>query len=312
MNTSNKKYIKKTGQIIIYLVTLFFIGKIIITNWAEIGQVFDQINIAWLILALLIHTSSLLFQSYIWHSLLKFYKPFLPFKLSYSTYFRSIITRYLPGGIWVYFARIHLTEKLGFKKTQGLFLIIAESILAVLSGSLIYLLIRSNSIYNPIIIILSILLFVLCILFLYSPKKLIKIYKLLTNKILEIVPLKTRNIIYIAFLYILQWALVGLGIWCLIYSVTPTEYVNLLQIVGIFAISWVIGFIILITPSGIGVRESVLIILLSSIISIELAAIISILSRILFTLGELLHFGISLPIKIPDNKKDNPSNKSAS
>ncbi len=289
--------IKKAVQVIIYLVVLWFMFQIITSHWQELSDHLGTINILWLAGGFLIHVLSLLLQSYIWHRLLIYSSPTLPFTSSYISYFRSIITRYIPGGIWVYVSRVHLTKKLGLTGSQGLFLIVAESLLAVLSGCLLYLIVHPATTYGRALLLLAAVLICTCILLLYSPQTIKRVYRTLFGRELEIVPLRTRYIGVAMLLYLAQWLLVGLGVWLLVNALTPTSLSAIVPLSGIFAISWALGFAFLVTPSGLGIREVVLVLLLSSITGVEVAVLVSIFSRVFFTLGEALHFGSSFIIR---------------
>jgi len=308
------KNIKKIAQIIIYLLVLYFIAGIIYKNWREVSGAIENINYGWLLLSLIIITINLTFQSYIWHLLLKHSHKRLPFKESFVTYFKSVITRYLPGGIWVFFARTYITMKLGFSKSQILFLITIESIMAVLSGGIIFLVIQPPTDYLVYLnLMLTIVIIVMAVL-LALPRHFKKLFEMVFKRELSIVLLPIKVLITLIIIFIIHWFITGLALYCLINAFTAFSVAGILTLSGYFAVSWIIGFLFLIAPSGLGVREAVLIILLSPIIGISPATIISLLSRILFIFGELINFLISLSIKItpllPNKKNYTPPDSS--
>ena len=66
------------------------------------------------------------------------------------------------------------------------------------------------------------------------------------------------------FLYLVTWAYSSLGVWLVIYSVIPTSPSLILKIGSAFAASYIIGLIVLIAPGGLGVREGIFAVLLST------------------------------------------------
>jgi hypothetical protein len=83
-----------------------------------------------------------------------------------------------------------------------------------------------------------------------------------------------------------MWIGFGLQFFFLLKSVGISS--NAFYCISIYPVSWVIGFIIVFLPSGIGIREGVMVILLSNFLTSPQAITISILSRIQMTLSELL------------------------
>ena len=63
---------------------------------------------------------------------------------------------------------------------------------------------------------------------------------------------------------------------------------------GIVNVSATVGFLVLIAPSGLGVREGVLAFLLSLYLPAPVAVTISLASRVWLTLAELMGLGFSL------------------
>jgi uncharacterized membrane protein YbhN (UPF0104 family) len=62
-----------------------------------------------------------------------------------------------------------------------------------------------------------------------------------------------------------------------------------LQAAGIFALSWCAGFVVVIAPAGLGVREYTLALLLGSFIPSGEAIAISFLARLWWTAAEVLY-----------------------
>ena len=71
------------------------------------------------------------------------------------------------------------------------------------------------------------------------------------------------GILWLLAVYLLLWALLGVAFFLFIKSLTPVLISQLLVVTGIYAAAWSIGFLSVITPSGLGVREGVLSLLLT-------------------------------------------------
>ena len=86
------------------------------------------------------------------------------------------------------------------------------------------------------------------------------------------------------------------------------EVPQLLLVVSAFVASWAAGFISVITPGGIGVREGVFVILLSSFLTVHEAALVAILARALWTIAELgcASLAVFLQLDLPGADKQIP------
>jgi uncharacterized membrane protein YbhN (UPF0104 family) len=87
-------------------------------------------------------------------------------------------------------------------------------------------------------------------------------------------------------LFVLMWVIQGLGCYLLIRSFYPLDLSRLPMVAGAFALSWILGFIVLISPAGLGVREGIFTFALRLVIPEPVAIIAALLSRVWITVGE--------------------------
>jgi len=92
-------------------------------------------------------------------------------------------------------------------------------------------------------------------------------------------------------IYALIWATYGLAIVVLSASAgitMPAFWIT----GGLFALSWLIGFIVFFVPGGLGIREGVLVLLLSPVVPNDQAIVVALLARVLWWLTTFLIAGI--------------------
>lgn len=87
---------------------------------------------------------------------------------------------------------------------------------------------------------------------------------------------------------LLSWAAYGVHVGVLAQQLgaLPTPLL-LLVATGAFAAAWTIGFLVVIAPAGAGVRDAALILLLGTALPAPQATVIAVLSRLMFTVGDL-------------------------
>ena len=106
--------------------------------------------------------------------------------------------------------------------------------------------------------------------------------------------LRWRDVIGWTLLMSANWLILGAGFYLLLRAVIDVPPGLYLFVTGAFAVAGVIGVLVLFAPSGIGVREGVMTVVLGTVMPVAVAAIAAILARIWITLAEALCSGIAL------------------
>ncbi len=94
-------------------------------------------------------------------------------------------------------------------------------------------------------------------------------------------------------IYLLVWISLGIAFFLFVKSIYPIHITQFPIIMSIFAFAWSIGFMTLITPGGLGVREGILSLLLTSCLPPATATLIALLSRIWVICIEIILAGVA-------------------
>jgi len=200
----------------------------------------------------------------------------------------STFGRYIPGKIWFTVGRTLLAERLGIPKKKAFAAVLIETVYLVLTG-LLFSIIVFYYINNHSAVFLFLFPGLFLLICLISPNLLTKIMNFILIKFKKEtldINFSWINILILNSFYIVMWIGFGLQFFFLLKSVGISS--NAFYLISIYPVSWVIGFIVVFLPSGIGIREGVMVILLSNFLTSPQAITISILSRIQMTLSELL------------------------
>jgi uncharacterized membrane protein YbhN (UPF0104 family) len=101
-------------------------------------------------------------------------------------------------------------------------------------------------------------------------------------------PLSLGGILRVAGWAIASWVLYGAQVFVLARQLgAEGGWLLLLQCTGAFAVAFASGPLLLIVPAGAGVREAALLLLLGSTVTAPRAAVIAVVSRLLFVVGDL-------------------------
>lgn len=212
-------------------------------------------------------------------------------------------SRYIPGTIWQYIGRVELFKKEAeverASTIQALFIEILLILISSVTVSLLALPVLSYkypwSRFLVILLPISISLF--------NPR--ISNYAInFINKIIKKVnyrmktSLEYRDLVALLPAFILNFFINGVVIYLLINFLNPLGHPFLIvSISGMYAFSWLIGYLAVFSPGGLGVTEVSLAYLLSLLIPLSTASLVAILYRLLLTISELIVFIIALRVK---------------
>ena len=207
-------------------------------------------------------------------------------------WFLSQLGKYIPGKIWTAVSRIHLFPGTGNNVQVG-YSILLELILINLTGLFIFLCTISVWNYdipgleNNYFWLLSAI--PVCCVVLHPA-----IMQSVANRILcwmnkapiEI-QLRFGQILELFLYYVVFWCFYGLAFGILASVFTEVTFRTLTIFAGMYIFSIVVGFVSLISPGGLGVREGILSLLLSTQLEIPVAIYLSVVSRVWFTVVEV-------------------------
>jgi len=290
------KTLKKIGQVAIIVLVGYFIIRLLVKNWQEVHRSISGINYGLLVVSFFIMAIGFVWQVYLWRRIVSQYGIKIPFIKGWNYYLKAAIVRYIPGNIWGLAAKAYMMTKVGLNKAEAVFVMIFESAMMVTSGLFIYFIsvsfLDSSLVINIILAVLAVLMGT----FVFYPPWYIRFLRIFRRDIV-IRTLQPTKVIALIIGYFIYWIICGLSFILLLKSIGDFSWSSLHIAVGVFAISWVIGFMSLITPSGIGVREVSMIYFLGKVMTTAVTAVATVLARIVFTGGELLSFFLAVMFK---------------
>jgi uncharacterized membrane protein YbhN (UPF0104 family) len=86
---------------------------------------------------------------------------------------------------------------------------------------------------------------------------------------------------------IVAWIGYGAALWLLARGLLPGARLDLPAAIAVFTASYLAGFLALLAPGGLGVREGLFIVMLQPSLGLATATVLALASRVLLTLTEL-------------------------
>jgi uncharacterized membrane protein YbhN (UPF0104 family) len=283
----------------VVLVIFFFLIRSLIRNWHQIPFADLRFNPAYLLLSFVFLLATFLIFVKAWQAIIRSLEGDISYPFAFWVMAASQTAKYVPGGVWFALGRVYLarSEKLS-AATIGVSVII-ETGLTFLVGILLFFLALSlthpENFVNYLLLIPVLLFFILV---LYPPvlARFINIGLKIFRRPPVQIKLRYGSLLRIAVYFLGLWLAQIIGYYLLINALYPVPINQFPALAAIYIISWMAGFIVILAPGGLGVREGTMTLLLSSVIPSALAIGISFLSRVWITVFEIVIFFTGLII----------------
>lgn len=293
MKIIKNRYFIYAVKLVIAAGIFYFIGKYVYENSTALGDKSFTVNYGLLFLSAFILMVTMAIQSFNWHLITKISGVNIPIRKSFVIRTYSELGKYVPGraalyGVLFYSYRqenVPLNIITYCSLFESFTFLLSSIIVAVLSVSFVTIDI------DPLTMTMSIVIAIILLFFTHP-----RILKSAINLMLGIMK-KGRIEKVPGYEYMILFILIGIVLW-LFYGIAfylmakaiGLVNVNIFYITGAFALSSFVGFIAVFVPAGLGVREGMLIVLMSKIAGEYLAGIAAILSRCLIIASDIIIF----------------------
>ena len=282
---------------------LLFIGFLLRSQWPTLRAYEWRLDMGWLGLAVGFTLASWALEIQVWRLLLGVLGGSLPYGPAVRIWFFAAVIRYIPGNIWQPLSMALQCQAWGIRPEVTLASIAfyqALILLAVTPIAALYFSLTGNwgllTTYlqgaAPWLVGLSI---VPVIIFLARPSWLLSLLNWALVKVGRApiaAHLSSGRLLWLLLIAVLNWLLWGASFGALTLGLGQPAQLTLAQalfhLIAVFPIAYIIGFLSLITPSGIGVREGAFYLLLVPLFDPGLVTVAALVMRIWSMIGELL------------------------
>jgi hypothetical protein len=185
-----------------------------------------------------------------------------------TLFFKSQLGKYIPGSVWQYAGRVGLARSRGVPVQRAVVSIAAEVACSAIAAAT-----ASSLVLNSIVAagVFAGLTGLLALTFAVRDK-------------LAVLAAAPGAVI----LYLLVWCIYGVAFWMTGRALFAIPVADLPHYIGVFAIAWLAGLVAVFAPGGIGVREAVIVALLSGRLHQADAIVLAATSRIVLTGSDLI------------------------
>lgn len=310
LNFKNEKLFSIVKYLIgwpLSLIALIFVFKVIFSNSSKILNSVTTLNPYLLILGITFFVLYFFLRAYLWMLILGEKAKHFSFKENLLYWSVSELKRYVPGSIWAFASRTTSFEREDLSKKQILVFLAHEGILVCISSlifSLFYLFNFNNNLILDYFILSGCVL--LSIIFIFGTK-LLTFYKN-ENRFKKILLFFLPSNSYfdnfkIYLLGIFTFFVFGLASYFSAVSLFYIDLRDVLTVISLFTFAYFVGYVSVITPMGLGVREGVTAFGLLPYLAQSLAATASIFVRTISIIAEIISVGLVVLINNVKSKK---------
>ncbi len=272
------KRIIKIIHYIFVLLCIFFLSKYIYNSKNSLIEIFSNAKIVYLSISFILWTALVFLVPWFSHVIINNFNKSISFSEVLITYINRLPAKYIPGGIWHTVARFHDLSRKGLKKNELSILVFYENfwpilVTSIIGGGGVYLY-HDNIYWNTT----SLIIFIIGVSFI---------------PILFI--LRKNNCIFSLHTYI-KITLSTITFW-LLASLSFLSYLNAFNIIEPqishifnYMFSWLIGFLSIFTPQGIGVFELTMSQLTSLSVSLDESIVVISGFRLVILVSDLINW----------------------
>lgn len=269
---------------------LALLGWGLASQWHGIRTAFAQMGPAAAVGSLLCALVGLYCSSRCWRALLRGLGSPLPERPATRVFFLSQIGKYLPGSVWTFLAQMELGRDLGVPRRRSA----VAGVLFVGMHTLTGLVVAAATL--PLVSPEAVRRYAWALAL--APVGMVILYPGVLNPLVGFLlrlvrrpgleePLRGGAMLRAAGWLLVMWSLYGVST-LLLAAPLGIEHGQQAYFVavGAYALSWAAGFLVVIAPAGLGVREAAMVLTLSRVMPLADAAAVAAASRVVQTAGD--------------------------
>lgn len=294
MTPGRRAAVRRLATFVIVVAAFGFLYQTAAANWSDLREFEWHVRPGYLAGSILVHVGVLLFGVFLWSRVLaNFGHDSAPFRDLLRIWSFSNATRYVPGGIWQFLAAAQMSRGAGVPGVLALTSMIVHVLLSLAAAVTISALtvpLSATGLSSGAAWLLRIALPVLSIA---------AVHPAVINRGLRLVPrILHREVLVwhgrwmdgvkLFLLACVSWLLYGVAYTIFVASLTPITALAWLPLTAVNALSFTAGYLAVLAPGGIGVRESAMTVLLAPHLPAGVAAVVSLAARLWSIVSEVL------------------------
>lgn len=276
--------------IAIAVVIFVFLARAIWRSWATVSTYPWRFDAGWLSASVVLVWVSFFFFIWLWRFQLHILTGrLLPFLTAFRIWVLSNLGKYVPGKVWAVAGMVYMLRKENVSSSNAVSSSLLHQAYSIAASGLFAAVILGTEVFSGLTWISWIIGAAVLVIVLYPPSFAWCVnlgLRLFRRGPIEITisPLRALGIFTV---YLLSWVVYGVSLWTMLKGLSPTD-IGIWEGSASFVAAYLIGFLAVFAPGGLGVREGILTLLLSTHMDASLAGVVAVASRLWTSVVELL------------------------
>jgi glycosyltransferase 2 family protein len=269
--------------VVVALAAGAFVAQALLRNREEIGDALADAAPAWLVGAFATAAVGMIAIAVPWRRAIRLLGDDLPMAQVVARYFVGEIGKYLPGGIWPIVGRGELAHRWGLTRSGAygsvllsLFALYLAATFVVVAG--LPVLLSGDDGSGPVVVLVM-LPVGLAVLHPSVLERIVRIGERVVRRPIELVLPSWGASVGLVGRYVPAWLAIGGATWAVARSLDPSA--DLLEVGTAAVLSWLVGFVLVPVPGGVGVREAAFVAAAGSL-DPGIAAAVAVAARAIF------------------------------
>lgn len=282
-------------------VTLFVLVVVaVVREWPSVSATASRLSAEAVAGSLALAAAGLVTSMLVWRQSLAELGSRLPVRPAAKIYLIGQLGKYIPGSLWAILVQMEYARRLGAPRTRTLAASMMAIAINLATGLVVGLVAVRRAHLSGIELSGVVAAAAVCAVALTPPilSRAIRLGMRVLRQPLAGWTIAWGTTVETAALSLLGWIAYGLSLWLLVVGVGGDAGRALPLCLGGAALAMVAGFVIVVAPSGIGVREAVLVAVLASVLSHGDALAVALVLRLEFTVADLVLALATVPVGI--------------
>ena len=258
MTQPSRRWAWRIAQIVLTAVVVALVVRKLVQEWGAVRAALEHAHPNWLALVasavIVLATYALLIET--WRVLLRGWEHDIPFLDAARIWTISNLGKYLPGKVWAITALVVMTRRYGVSAAEGAATSVLLTLINTIVGFVVAIVAGAALLQLPPVLVVIVA--VLAMVVLASPAALPKIGVVagrVFGRSIVLRPLPHRVLLVSAVLTAVAWMMYGIAFRLFVLGVLGVAPGALRDYVAVFAGSYLLGFVAIFSPAGVGVRE---------------------------------------------------------
>jgi hypothetical protein len=274
---------------VVALLAVVFVVRTLRRDWDDISAALDEAQRGWLVAAALPAAAGMVAIAVPWRRALRVVGAEVPLPQVVARYFVGEIGKYVPGGVWPLLGRGELATRAGVRRSAA-YSSVALSLATLYLAAATVVVVGLPSLLGDgegigaaaVVVLLPIGLVVL------HPRvlgRLLALVERLTNRTVDVAIPSWGETIRLVLCYVPAWLFIGTATWVVARGLDPSAPLGPIVVAAV--LSWLVGFVLVPVPGGVGVREAAFVAAAGSL-DPGIAAATAVVARTLFVLVDVI------------------------